>query len=170
MKLIYESICVFEWNPSAGNFRAKDKCSLVSVSGASKTLPSAATGGDRNLFWCQDLISTRVRFGVEAKVKMPLLADLWLLMLHEAQQHIPTRFSARDSLTPLFLLLPCRFLSLEVNKLNNILTYDSWLSIHIFKQGSLGPPLALLVHHLPRSLRSGNIRNCSEIDEILTSV
>lgn len=60
-------------------------------------LPSAPTGGDRNLFWCQDLISTRVQFGVEAKVKMPLVADLWLLMLHDAQQRIPARFSGRDS-------------------------------------------------------------------------
>lgn len=69
-------------------------CRLVA---RANPLPSAATGGDCNLFWCQDLISTRVQFGVEVKVKMPLVADLWLLKLHEAQQRIPARFSARDS-------------------------------------------------------------------------
>lgn len=97
MELIYGSICVFEWNPCAGTSALKTNAVLCPSAARANPLPSAATGGDRNLFWCQDLISTRVRFGVEAKVKMPLLSDLWLLMLHEAQKHIPAPFSGRDS-------------------------------------------------------------------------
>lgn len=69
---------------------------------------------------------------------------------------------------PFSLSLPCRLLRLAEDKLHNILTYDHSLSIHIFKR--LCPPLALLVYHLPHSLCSGNIPNCWEIDDILTSV
>lgn len=70
MELIYGSICVFEWSPCIGTSVVETNAVLCISTVRTNPFPSVANGGDCNLYFCQDLTSTRVHFGVEAKGKM----------------------------------------------------------------------------------------------------
>lgn len=88
MELIYGSICVFEWSSCIGTSVVETNAVLCISTLRTNPFPSVTNGGDCNLSLCQDLTSTRVHFGVEAKGKMPVLSDLLLLLPHGAQKHI----------------------------------------------------------------------------------
>lgn len=131
--------------------------------------PSVTTGDESNSFLCSDLIPKSVNVGMWTKRATPVLSLEPVIYCFQPRSTFPTSAPFPCSLqrrsTPFFsyfqtflFLFICHFL---INSKTNYFK---------FKQLSLSSSVSQPIYHLPPSFCAGNILNCCEINDVLTSV